>query len=317
MIASQPLVLPAYAEEVARALAARRKHLPCKLFYDQTGSALFEEITQLPEYYLTRTELEILEASSRDIIQTAGAPVSVVELGAGTATKTRTLLRAVSRRQLRVKYFPVDISRSALAEAQGGVRQEFPGALIRPVLADFADGFGFLRQIPGRKLVLYLGSSIGNFDPPDAVRMLKKVRGQLSPGDALLMGTDMVKAKELLVPAYDDAQGVTAEFNKNILRRMNCELGANFDLNGFRHVAEWNPEASRMEIYLESTRAQSVLFAGSDAVVRFASGERIHTENSYKYRMEMVEQMLCASAFTLDQSWFDRQRWFGLHLARV
>ena len=317
MIASQPLVLPAYAEEVARALAARRKHLPCKLFYDQTGSALFEEITQLPEYYLTRTELEILEAYSRDIIQTAGAPVSVIELGAGTATKTRTLLRAVSRRQLRVKYFPVDISRSALAEAQGKVRQEFPGALIRPVLADFSDGFGFLQQIAGRKLVLYLGSSIGNFDPPDAVRMLKKVRGQLSRGDALLMGTDMVKARELLVPAYDDAQGVTAEFNKNILRRINCELGANFDLNGFRHVAEWNPEASRMEIYLESTRSQSVLLPGTDCVVRFASGERIHTENSYKYRMEMVEQMLCASAFTLDQSWFDRQRWFGLHLARV
>jgi len=317
MIASQPLVLPAYAEEVSRGLTARRKHLPCKLFYDQAGSALFEEITELPEYYLTRTELEMLEEYSREIIQTTGAPVSVVELGAGTATKTTTLLRAVARRQLRVKYFPVDISRSALGEAQARVRQEFPGALIRPMVADFANGFGFLRQIAGRKLVLYLGSSIGNFDPADAVRMLKRVRGQLSPGDALLLGTDMVKSGELLVPAYDDAQGITAEFNKNILRRINRELGANFDLNSFRHVAEWNPEASRMEIYLESTRSQSVRLPTSDVLVRFASGERIHTENSYKYRMEMVERMLCASAFALDQSWFDRQRWFGLHLARV
>ena len=317
MIASQPLVLPAYAEEVARGLTGRRKRLPCKLFYDQAGSALFEEITQLPEYYLTRTELEILEQYSREVIQTAGAPVSVVELGAGTATKTRTLLRAVQKRQLRVKYFPVDISGSALGEAQAGVRQEFPGALIRPMVADFADGFGFLRQITGRKLVLYLGSSIGNFDPGDAVAMLRRVRGQLSPGDALLLGTDMAKAAELLVPAYDDRQGVTAQFNKNILRRINRELGANFDLNWFRHVAEWNPDASRMEIYLESTRSQSVILPVADTVVRFACGERIHTENSYKYRMEMVERILCASAFALDQSWFDERRWFGLHLARV
>src|SRR5215470_1873727 len=140
MIASQPLVLPAYAEEVARGLTARRKHLPCKLFYDEAGSALFEEITQLPEYYLTRTELEILEEYSPEIIQTAGAPVSVIELGAGTAMKTRTLLRAVARRQLRVKYFPVDISGSALGEAQARVRQEFPGALIRPMVADFVMG---------------------------------------------------------------------------------------------------------------------------------------------------------------------------------
>ena len=317
MIASQPLVLPAYAEEVVRGLSARRKHLPCKLFYDEAGSALFEVITQLQEYYLTRTELEILEESSPEIIQSAGAPVSVVELGAGTATKTRTLLRAVARRQLRVKYFPVDISSSALGEAQARVRQDFPGALIRPMVADFADGFGFLRQIAGRKLVLYLGSSIGNFDPADAVAMLRRVRGQLSPGDALLLGTDMVKAGEILVPAYDDAQGVTAEFNKNILRRINRELGANFDLNSFRHVAEWNPDASRMEIYLESTRSQSVRFPMVGTVIRFASGERIHTENSYKYRMEMVERVLCASAFTLEQSWFDRRQWFGLHLARV
>jgi len=316
MIASQPLVLPAYAEEVARGLTARRKHLPCKLFYDEAGSALFEEITQLPEYYLTRTELEILEQYSPEIIQTAGAPVSVIELGAGTATKTRTLLRAVARRQLRVKYFPVDISGSALGEAQARVRQQFPGALIRPMVADFANGFGFLRQIAGRKLVLYLGSSLGNFDPEDAVRMLRRVRGQLSPGDALLVGTDMVKPAEFLVPAYDDGQGVTGEFNKNILRRINRELGANFDLHGFRHIAEWNPEASRMEIYLESTRSQSVRLP-MVGTVRFASGERIHTENSYKYRMELVEQILCASAFALDQSWFDRQRWFGLHLARV
>jgi L-histidine Nalpha-methyltransferase len=317
MIASQSLALPAYTDEIVRGLTARRKHLPCKLFYDQAGSALFEEITRLPEYYPTRTELEILREWSREMIQAAGAPLAVIELGAGTATKTRILLRAVARRQLRVKYFPVDISSSALSEAKVGVREEFPGALIRPILTDFGDGFGFLREVPGRKLVLYLGSSIGNFDWSDAVAMLGRVRAQLSPGDALLLGTDMVKAAEILVPAYDDAQGITAEFNKNILRRLNRELGADFDLGSFRHVSQWNPVASRMEIYLESTRAQTVTLGLARTVVRFAPGERIHTENSYKYTMDMVERMLCASGYRLERSWFDRREWFGLHLARV
>jgi L-histidine N-alpha-methyltransferase len=309
--------VPDYAEEVVLGLTSQRKTLPCKLFYDDLGSALFERITGLPEYYPTRTELEILQNSSHEIARAAGSPVSVVELGAGTATKTGTLLRAFARRQMRVKYYPVDISPAALAAAQKRVRDDCPAALVRPVIADFSNGFNFLQKIPGRKIVLYLGSSIGNFDWTDAVGLLRKVQGHLSPGDALLLGTDMVKPSEVLVPAYDDAQGVTAEFNKNVLRRINREFDADFDLDSFRHVAEWNPSRSRMEIYLESTRSQVAVLRTLGARVKLAAGERIHTENSYKYTLPMVERMLCVSGFKLEKTWYDKRKWFGLHLARV
>jgi len=317
MIARELVAVPEYLEEVVRGLTSRPKTLPCKLFYDERGSALFEEITRLREYYPTRKELEILQDCSQEIARAAGSPVSILELGAGTALKTTTLLGAFARRQMRLKYFPVDISPAALAAAKKRVKDEYPGALVRPIIADFSNGFRFLRDIPGRKIVLYLGSSIGNFDWNDAVTMLKKVCEQLAPGDALLLGTDMVKSPEILVPAYDDAQGVTAEFNKNILVRLNRELDGNFDLESFRHIAEWNALRSRMEIYLESTRAQVVGLRMPDLTVRFLAGERIHTENSYKYTKQMVESMLCVSGFKLEKTWYDRHHWFGLHLARA
>ena len=315
--ARELIALPDYADEVVRGLIARQKTLPCKLFYDDIGSQLFERITELREYYPTRTELEILQKSSGEIVEAAGPGVSIVELGAGTATKTGTLLRAFARRQMRVKYFPVDISSTALAAAQKRMRDDCPAALVHPVIADFSNGFTFLQNITGRKLVLYLGSSIGNFDGKDAVALLRKVEGHLLPGDALLLGTDMVKPAEILVPAYDDAQGVTAEFNKNILRRINREFGGNFDPDFFRHIAEWNPAKSRMEIYLESKRSQVAVLRTLALRVKLAAGELIHTENSYKYTLGMAERMLCASGFRLEKTWYDRRKWFGLHLARV
>lgn len=315
--ARELIALPDYADEVVRGLISRQKTLPCKLFYDDLGSELFERITELPEYYPTRTELEILQESSSEIAEAAGPGVSIVELGAGTATKTGTLLRAFTRRQMRVNYFPVDISSAALAAAEKRMRQDCSAALVHPVIADFSNGFNFLENIRGRKLVLYLGSSIGNFEGQYAVAMLRKVQGHLSPGDALLLGTDMVKPAEILVPAYDDAQGVTAEFNKNILRRLNREFDGNFDLDSFRHIAEWNPAKSRMEIFLESTRAQVAILRILGLRVKLSAGERIHTENSYKYTRSVVERLLCASGFKLEKTWYDRREWFGLHLARV
>jgi L-histidine Nalpha-methyltransferase len=317
MIARELIALPSYTDEVIRGLTSRPKTLPCKLFYDDRGSELFEEITRLPEYYLTRTEFEILQSSSLDIANAVGPGASIVELGAGTATKTGILLRAFARRQMRIKYYPVDISASALSGAQSRIQDECGSVVVHPVIADFSNGFQFLREISGRKLVLYLGSSIGNFDWNDAMAMLRKVREQLATGDGLLLGTDMVKDSSVLVPAYDDAQGVTAQFNKNILVRLNRELDADFNLDSFRHVAEWNPASSRMEIYLESARLQTVVLRAAGTTVQFRSGERIHTENSYKYTLEMVERMLCVSGFKLENTWFDRRKWFGLHLARA
>jgi L-histidine Nalpha-methyltransferase len=317
MIAHELIVLPQFAPEVEQGLIGFPKTLPSKLFYDEGGSALFEEITRLPEYYLTRTELRILRERAGEMAQAANSGVTVVELGSGTAAKTCTLLQALGRRQIRVPYYPVDISPAALNEARERVEAQCPNVCVHPVPTDFSEGFGFLRDIPGRKLVLYLGSSIGNFDPDAAIAMLSSVRARLAPGDALLLGTDLVKDANILLPAYDDERGVTAEFNKNILRRLNRELGANFDLGSFRHIALWNAGQSRMEIYLESLRAQTINIGLLRLNVRFAARERIHTENSYKYTMPMVSAMLSPAGFTLEQTWFDKRKWFALHLARV
>jgi L-histidine N-alpha-methyltransferase len=317
MSAREPIVLPSFAREVEEGITGFPKTLPCKLFYDATGSELFEEITRLPEYYLTRTELAILRARGAEMVTAAGPNVTVVELGAGTAAKTCTLLDALARRQMRVAFYPVDISPAALSEARERVSAQCPNVSVKPVVADFAQGFSFLRDIRGRKLVLYLGSSIGNFDPEAAVAMLTQVREELEPGDALLLGTDLVKDPAILVPAYDDAQGVTAEFNKNVLHRLNRDLGADFDVNSFRHIALWNPVRSRMEIYLESLRAQVVTLRLLQLTVRIHAGERIHTENSYKYTMPMVREMLADAGFNLERTWFDPRKWFALHLGRV
>ncbi len=317
MIARELIAISPLAEDVAEGLTQWPKSVPSKWFYDAAGSALFEEITRLPEYYLTRTELEILRQEAGGMARALEPGITVVELGSGTAAKTCTLLQALSRRQMRVPYFPVDISSAALAEAQERVEAQCPQVGVRPVVADFGDGFGFLRDIPGRKLVLYLGSSIGNFVPEAAIAMLTEIRQQLAPGDALLLGTDLVKDPAILVPAYHDAQGVTEEFNKNILRRINRELGANFDLDGFRHIARWNAAESRMEMHLESLRTQSVNVSMLRMSVKLEAGEPIHTEKSYKYTLSMVRDMLEPSGFELDRTWFDDRKWFALHLARV
>ena len=185
------------------------------------------------------------------------------------------------------------------------------------MVADFSEGFGFLRDIPGRKLVLYLGSSIGNFDPGPAVSMLSGVCQELNAGDSLLLGTDMVKDPAIMIPAYDDAQGITAQFNKNILAHLNRELGAGFNLDAFRHIARWNSLQSRMEMHLESMERQTVEIELLQSRIKFAAGERIHTEDSHKYTMKMVNKMLRAAGFSRDQTWFDDKKWFSLHLARV
>ncbi len=317
MIARELVVIPSFAREVEEGLSRTPKSLPSKLFYDGPGSVLFEEITHLPEYYLTRTELEILQRRDSEIAKAVGSNITVVELGAGTATKTATLLRALAGKQIRTSYFPVDISPSALAEAKMQVTAQVPNARVHPIVADFSEGFGFLRDIPGRKLVLYLGSSIGNFDPEAAVSMLSDVREQLNPGDSLLLGTDLIKPSTILIPAYDDARGITAQFNRNILRRLNRELGTEFYVNAFRHVARWNAVCSRMEMHLQSQCRQTVSLGILGSKVTFAAGERIHTENSYKYTIPMVEGMLNAAGFSLDQTWFDDKKWFALNLARV
>lgn len=313
----QFLASEATASAARGGLTASPKWLPAKLFYDEPGSELFERITELPEYYLTRTERSIFENFAPEILQAAGPSLTLIELGAGTAAKTCILIEELLRRQSRAMFYPIDVSPSALQEASTQLGRQFPQLRVNPIIADYTGGVEALNRISGRKLVLYIGSSIGNFEPDNSIRVLRRVRRTLRAGDALLLGADFAKSPKILVPAYDDAQGVTAAFNKNVLARLNRELEANFDLDAFRHVALWNRRCSRMEMHLESTIAQPVFIPALDLDIAFAKGERIHTENSYKYTPEMIESILRESGFKLEQSWHDRQKWFGVHLARV
>jgi L-histidine N-alpha-methyltransferase len=313
----QFLASEATASAVREGLSATPKWLPAKLFYDTTGSALFEQITELPEYYLTRTERAIFESHAAEILQAAGSALTLVELGAGTAAKTCILIEELLRRQPRALFYPIDVSPSALQEAATQLGRQFPQLRVNPIIADYTGGVEALSRISGRKLVLYIGSSIGNFEPDESVRVLRRIRRTLRTGDAFLLGADFAKSSKILIPAYEDTQGVTAAFNKNILARINRELEANFDLDAFRHVALWNRRCSRMEMHLESVTAQQVFIPLLDMDVDFAAGERIHTENSYKYTAEMIDSILGDSGFKLERSWHDRQKWFGVHLARV
>jgi dimethylhistidine N-methyltransferase len=317
MIAIRQVPLPSTAADVLDGLTATPKWLPPRLFYDARGSELFEEITRLPEYYLTRAERQIFEAYADDIAVHAGPNVSVCELGAGTATKTQVLLRALTRRQSRITYIPVDVSHSALMLCANDLAEKLPQVKVEPIVADYTEGVARLKSQRGRKLVLYIGSSIGNFELDEATAILRRVREGLRPGDGLLLGVDLAKSPEVLLPAYDDAQGVTAEFNKNILRRLNYELGADFDLEQFRHKAVWNASRSRIEMHLESTCDQRVTFTTMGMSIGFTKGEIIHTENSYKFTPQMITELFARSGFALAHTWTDSKGLFAEHLARA
>lgn len=305
------------ASEVYEGLMKKPKSLPPKLFYDAAGSALFERITELPEYYPTRTERSILAEHAAEMIAATGRDLSLIELGAGTASKTRLLIRAALERQPKLDFYPIDVSRFALDEAVANLNGDFRGLRVVPVVDDYSQGLGQLSKLPGRKLLLFLGSSIGNFEPMQAGGMLRMMRATLHPGDALLLGTDMVKPAELLVPAYDDAEGVTAAFNRNMLAHINRELGADFNLDHFAHIALWNAECSRMEMHLESTRPQVIHLRQLGTRIHLNKGERIHTENSYKFTQPIVDAILDMAGFVREQTWMDDKGWFALHLARV
>jgi dimethylhistidine N-methyltransferase len=315
-----PRIDTAVAAAVREGLAARPRRLPPWLFYDEAGSRLFDRITELPEYYLTRTERGILAAHAEEIVALAagGERLRIAELGAGSADKTRLLLAAAVARQGTVVYEPVDVSATALEAARERIEREIAGVSVAPRVEDYTRGLELAQPAPGeRRLVLYIGSSIGNFDPAQAAGLLQTVRAGLQPGDALLLGVDLVKSEAALLAAYDDAAGVTAAFNLNLLTRLNRELGADFDLEAFAHRAIWNAAQSRIEMHLVSRRAQTVRLPALGLEVAFAAGESIHTENSYKYLPGQAEEMLSAAGFTTAKSWTDAQGWFAVCLARA
>lgn len=308
------------ASSVYEGLLSNPKWLPSWLFYDSAGSRLFDQITEIPEYYLTRTERAILTARAAEIVDRAGGDHSLrlIELGAGSAEKTRLLLTAAVERQDTVFYEPVDVSASALVEAQIRIEEELPGVLVCPRVEDYTQDLELDATLPSeRRLVLYIGSSIGNFEPGESMLVLERVRAALDPGDCMLLGVDLAKDDAVLQPAYDDAGGVTAAFNRNLLVRLNRELDADFDPALFAHRAVWNPEESRMEMHLVSEQAQTVWLSAIDLRVNFEAGESIHTENSYKYKPGDAEVMLAKAGFTPEATWTDERGWFAVCLARV
>ncbi len=327
--AASPAVAPQLDERVSAAvregLTSRPKRLPAWLFYDDAGSRLFDAITELPEYYLTRTERGIL-AATRGGDDCAGrgpaARLHIVELGAGSADKTRLLLKAATELQGAVLYEPVDVSASALEAARERIEREIAGVTVTPRVMDYTHGDGSRLHLGPvdcreRRLVVYIGSSIGNFEPHQAAKLLRRVRAGLKTGDGFLLGVDLAKEESALLAAYDDAAGVTAAFNRNVLVRLNRELDAEFDLETFAHCAVWNEAKSRIEMHLKSRDAQRVHVGALDLKVDFAAGESIHTENSYKFRPGQAEALLAEAGFRAEATWTDARGWFAVCLGRA
>jgi L-histidine N-alpha-methyltransferase len=308
------------ASAVYEGLMSRPKWLPSWLFYDAAGSRLFDEITRIPEYYVTRTERAILIQHAAEIVARASgaSALRIVELGAGSADKTRLVLNAALERQDTVFYEPVDVSASALVEAQMRIEDELPNVLVCPRVQDYTQDLELDATLPSeRRLLMYIGSSIGNFEPGESMLLLERVRAAMDPGDCFLLGVDLVKDEAILHAAYDDAGGVTAAFNRNILVRLNRDLDGDFDPVTFVHRAVWNPAESRMEMHLVSAKDQQIWLPGIDVRVQFREGESIHTENSYKYRPGEAEALLKKAGFEPEMTWMDERGWFAVVLARA
>jgi L-histidine N-alpha-methyltransferase len=301
------------ADDVRRGLTAPRKTLPPKYFYDARGSELFDEITRLPEYYPTRTERAILTERVDEIASLTGAE-TLIELGSGTSDKTRLLLDALAEAGTLERFVPFDVDPAVLVGASATISAAFPGIEVAPIVGDFEEHLGQL-PLHQRRLVAFLGSTIGNLDPAQRRVFLADLRSTLQAGDFFLLGTDLVKPAERLVPAYDDARGVTAEFNKNVLLVLNRELGADFDADRFQHRALWDADREWIEMRLRSTADQRVRVAALDLEITFERGEELRTEISAKFRREGVAAELAAAGLRLERWWTDPAGDFALSLS--
>ena len=303
----------ALCRDVRTGLQSSPKSLPPKWFYDSVGSDLFDQITRLPEYYPTRAEAEILRSRAPEIASVTGAD-TLVELGSGTSEKTRMLLDALREGSALRRFVPFDVDASMLSAAGSAIQRDYPGVEISAVCGDFEQ---HLAKIPngGRRLFVFLGSTIGNLAPVARAEFLATLAAVLQPGDSLLLGTDLVKETDRLVQAYDDSAGVTAQFNRNVLAVINRELNADFDVDAFRHVASWNAAEERMEMWLRSERVQRVRIAALNLSVDFAAGEQVLTEVSCKFRADAVADELAQAGLQLTRWWTDAGGDFGLSLS--
>ncbi len=308
---------PSFAEDVRRGLTATPKFLYPKYFYDELGSRLFEAITALPEYYLTRAEAEILRTHAGEIAEALGGPVWLLELGSGDGQKTRLLIQALLAHQGKLEYVPVDISESAVEASSRSLLLSYPDLRITGYIGEYHAALRAIRKervLPGRTLVLFLGSTLGNLGPEERTALLHDVRDLLNPGEGFLLGVDLKKSEEILIPAYDDPLGVTAAFNLNLLGRINRELGGGFDLAAFRHCAIYNREEGRIEMHLESRKAQKVPVRNLGIEVSFEEGETIFTESSYKFDLGQIAALAGWAGFELRRTWTDAAGRFASNL---
>jgi L-histidine Nalpha-methyltransferase len=298
-----------FREEVLAGLSKAPRQLPCKFFYDEQGADLFQGICELPEYYITRTEIEILRLHGAEMAQALGPNIELIGLGTGAGTKTRILLE-----ELRdpLVYVPIDISREQLEKSSARFRKMFPALQILPVCADYLEPFELPlpRQLSSRSIVYFPGSTIGNFEPEVASEFLSRLVELVGEGGGLLIGVDLQKDRHVLERAYNDSAGVTAKFNKNLLERINRELGADFDLARWRHYAIYNPAEGRIEIYLISETDQTAKVG--EHTFQFHTGERVLTEYSYKHTIGGFVMLARQAGFEFGQVWTDEARWFGV-----
>ncbi|HEX8140566.1 MAG TPA: L-histidine N(alpha)-methyltransferase [Pyrinomonadaceae bacterium] len=307
-----------FAKDVRDGLKAHPRRLFPKYFYDELGSQLFEAICLLPEYYLTRAENEILTRYADEMAESVAGRKRLLEMGSGSAFKTRRIIEAILQRQRELLFIPVDISPAALETSSRVLLQSYAGLRIEAYASDYFDGLAALRELKesvrDATLALFLGSNIGNFDAAESRAFLSALRGVLRAGDGLLLGADLRKERAVLEAAYDDSLGITAAFNLNLLARINRELDSDFDLRAFRHLAVYNEELGRVELYLESRRAQAVRLGKLGMEVSFAEGERIHTENSHKYTVAGLSELAAATGFERTRTWLDSEQRFSSNL---
>jgi L-histidine N-alpha-methyltransferase len=304
------------ADDVRAGLCAYPKELAPKYFYDERGSLLFEQITELPEYYPTRAEREILEGRSGEILAAAGCPETLVELGSGSAAKTRHLLTAMRGAGCLRTYVPVDISEEITHRTAASLVDEYPGLTVRGLVCDFEKHLERVPDSGDTRMIAFLGGTVGNFYPRQRHAFLERIAALLGPGDHLLLGTDLIKDSGRLESAYNDSAGVTAEFNKNVLEVLNRELGADFDLDAFEHVARYDAEAERMDIRLRSLADQEVRLNGLDLEIAFAAGEEMRTEISTKFTRERLETAYAGAGLELCGWFTDGAGDYALSLAR-
>jgi len=304
-----------FAEEISSSLNENLKFISPKFFYDKKGSELFEKICSLPEYYPTRTEISILKKLNDELPSYINENFRLVELGSGTSVKTRLIFDIFAKLQDTIEYFPIDIS-EILTESSEQLLQDYDNLRITGIIDTYEGGLGFLKTYDDKKnLIMFLGSSYGNFSPNDGHTFLQKINSTMKSGDLFLIGLDLVKDKQTLESAYDDSQGITSKFNLNVLSRINDELDADFDLNNFEHLAIYNEEDQRIEMYLKSLVNQSVVISKSNLLLNLRKDELIHTEHSHKFRLPQIHDLLSSTGFEIKHTWLDDDKHFSLTLA--